>query len=41
MDIEAGTVVYGRSLDGPVDDDGYRTPDDDTFLAAMGDGYVN
>jgi hypothetical protein len=40
IQVEAGTVVYGRSLQGPVDVDGYRTADDDVFLCADGDGWV-
>ena len=36
--VRAGTVVYGRSLDGPVDTEGYRTPDDDIFICCIGDG---
>lgn len=40
MRVEAGTVVYGRSLNGPVDFEGYRTADDDIFLCANGDGWV-
>ena len=38
--VEPGTVVFGRSLQGPVDAEGYRTPDDDMFLCADGDGWV-
>lgn len=38
--VEVGTVVYGRSMQGPVDADGYRTPDDDMFICADGDGLV-
>jgi hypothetical protein len=38
IEIEAGTLVFGRSLDGPVDTEGYRTPHDDTLLCCLGDG---
>jgi hypothetical protein len=38
IEIEAGTQVFGRSLDGPVDTEGYRTPHDDTLLCCLGDG---
>jgi hypothetical protein len=38
IQVEAGTVVFGRSLHGPVDAEGYRTAEDDSFLCANGDG---
>jgi hypothetical protein len=36
--VYPGTVVYGRALDGPVDEDGFRTADDDIFMCAAGSG---
>ena len=38
--VEAGTVVFGRSLQGPLDAEGYRSAEDDMFLCANGDGWV-
>jgi hypothetical protein len=38
IEIEAGTLVFGRSLDGPVDTEGYRTSEDDMLLCCVGDG---
>jgi hypothetical protein len=38
MQVKPGTVVYGRSIDGLLDEEGYRTPDDDYFLCCIGDG---
>ena len=41
IQVKPGTIVYARPLVGPVDDDGYRTAEDDMFLAAAGDGCGN
>ena len=38
IQVEPGTVVYGRPLAGPLDSEGYRTADDDVFLCSAGDG---
>ena len=38
IQVHAGTVVYGRSLDGDVDGDGYRTANDDIMICAAGNG---
>ena len=38
IQVKPGTIVYARPLVGPVDDDGYRTAENDMFLAAAGDG---
>ena len=40
MRVDMGTVVFGCSLQGPVDTEGYRTAEDDIFLSANSDGWV-
>lgn len=38
IQVKPGTAVYGRSMDGPLDNEGYRTSDDDYFICCIGDG---